>query len=611
MAPTLDAWGASRRQAIAVLLVLLGTSACDRGISPDESPEVSRGQLGASVASGGAPRAVPGQFIVTLEARAAPGQVARDHGLTPRYTYTQAMNGFAGSIGEAARSGLLRDARVVRIDPDLEISEARDDVQSSAPWNLDRIDQRSAALDGRYGYPGTGRGVTVYILDTGIRYSHADFQGRASLGFDAFGGDGSDCRGHGTHVAGTVGGRTYGVAKEVQLISVRVLDCAGSGTTAGVIAGLDWTIANAVRPAVVNMSLSGDADEALDAAVRRTVAAGITVSVAAGNQARDACSYSPGRVAEAITTGATDNADRKPYFSNWGACIDWYAPGVGVVSASNSDDNATATMNGTSMSAPQSTGVAAILLAAHPGATPAQLATAMGDHTTSGIVIWQVPIGNLLFVGIPLDSSVAPSPTPEPEPAPLPEPEPMPEPDPQPVPQPDPAPQPVPVPAPDLPPVAAFSAQCARLTCAFADASQDPEGLLQRWHWSFGDGASAVTESAADASHTFAGSGTYRVMLTVTDAAGATGTAARDVTIGVLLSAVSRKVKGKASVELTWQGAGTTEVTVRVDGTVAATVSNSGIYTYRATKRGQSAYRMQVCETGEGGICSPEIRVTM
>jgi hypothetical protein len=617
VAPTLNAWGASRRQAIALLSILLGAGGCERAISPDESPEVSRGAMGASAAVGAAPRAVPGQFIVTLEAKATPSQVARDHGLTPRFTYANAMNGFAGSISEAARSGLMRDARVLRIDPDLEISEAGGDVQSPAPWHLDRIDQRSVTLNGSFAYPGTGRGVTAYILDTGIRYTHTEFGGRASFGFDAFGGDGSDCRGHGTHVAGTVGGRTYGVAKEARLVSVRVLDCAGSGTTAGVIAGLDWTIANAVRPAVVNMSLSGDADDALDAAVRRTVASGIAVSVAAGNQSRDACSFSPSRVTEAITTGATDNADRKPYFSNWGPCIDWYAPGEGIVSAHINDDNATAPLNGTSMSAPQSTGVVAIYLAAHPTATPSQIAAALAAETTKGVVIWQVPIGNLLFSGIPLDSALPPAPTPLPEPSPdptpTPEPSPEPEPEPEPVPAPAPEPEPTPAPAPepDLPPVAAFSAQCTRLACAFVDASRDPEGRLQRWHWNFGDGASAITESATDASHAFGVSGTFQVTLTVTDAAGATSTAARDVTIGVMLSAVGRKVKGKASAELTWNGAQTNDVMLRVDGAELVTITNTGNYTFRATKRGQSTYRLQVCETGAGGICSPEVRVTM
>ncbi|HEX6643049.1 MAG TPA: S8 family serine peptidase, partial [Gemmatimonadales bacterium] len=347
MVPTLHAWRAPRVQRLAVLSILIASAGCERAMAPelepDRMPKASETEA-ASLSGAARSEAVRGRFIVTLAEKSNPGEVARAHGVTPDYVYSSAMLGFAGSISDAARAGLLRDARVVRIDPDRILSESTGDVQPSAPWNLDRLDQRTSSLDGRFAYPGTGRGVTAYILDTGIRYSHSDFGGRASFGFDAFGGDGSDCRGHGTHVAGTVGGRVYGVAKEVRLVSVRVLDCAGSGTTAGVIAGLDWTVANAARPAVVNMSLSGDADDALDAAVRRTIAAGISVSVAAGNQTRDACGFSPARVAEAITTGATDNTDSKAYFSNWGACIDWYAPGVAVVSTSIGADDATATM---------------------------------------------------------------------------------------------------------------------------------------------------------------------------------------------------------------------------------------------------------------------------
>ena len=361
-------------------------------------------------------RTIPGQFIVTLAPKANPADVARAHGVTPSHSYTLAMNGFAGSISEAARAGLLRDARIVRIDPDRVVAETDGGSESAASWGLDRIDQRSATLDGSFQYAGTGQGVTAYILDTGIRFSHADFGGRARTGFDAFGGDGSDCRGHGTHVAATVGGSVHGVAKAVSLVSVRVLDCSGQGTTSGVVAGLEWVMAHGSRPAVANLSLSGDADDVLDAAVRATVAAGIPVVVAAGNDARDACRYSPARVTEAMTTGATDPTDVKPYFSNWGACVDWYAPGVSIVSAGNGSDTDIATMSGTSMATPHSTGVVALQLEAHPAATPAEVRAALSAAATTGVVMWQVSIGDLLHtVGDGAVSGPAPVPAPPPE----------------------------------------------------------------------------------------------------------------------------------------------------------------------------------------------------
>jgi subtilisin family serine protease len=374
-------------------------------------------------------RTIPGQFIVTLAPKANPADVARAHGVTPSHSYTLAMNGFAGSISEAARAGLLRDSRIERIDPDRVVAEADGGSESAASWGLDRIDQRSATLDGSFQYAGTGQGVTAYILDTGIRFSHADFGGRARTGFDAFGGDGSDCRGHGTHVAATVGGSVHGVAKAVSLVSVRVLDCSGQGTTSGVVAGLEWVMAHGSRPAVANLSLSGDADDVLDAAVRATVAAGIPVVVAAGNDARDACRYSPARVTEAMTTGATDPTDVKPYFSNWGACVDWYAPGVSIVSAGNSSDTDIATMSGTSMAAPHSTGVVALQLEAHPAATPAEVRAALSAAATTGVVMWQVSIGDLLHtVGDGVVSEPVPAPVPAPAPESGAEPEPAPAP---------------------------------------------------------------------------------------------------------------------------------------------------------------------------------------
>ena len=254
-------------------------------------------------------------------------------------------------------------------------------VQTSPPsWGLDRIDQVSRPLSGSYTYHETGSGVDAYILDTGIRRSHTDFGGRAVTGFDAVssGGTAADGNGHGTHVAGTVGGATYGVAKGVRLIAVRVLDNEGSGTISQVIAGVDWVTGHhTTGRAVANISFGGSTSTAMDDAVRRSVADGVTYAIAAGNFSENASNASPARVAEAITVGATTRSDRFADFSNFGSRVDILAPGVNIASTWYSGNNATATLSGTSMAAPHATGAAALYLAAHPTASPSAVATAL------------------------------------------------------------------------------------------------------------------------------------------------------------------------------------------------------------------------------------------
>lgn len=342
----------------------------------------------ASVAPKPAPNApargkpIADQYIVVLKPGANSRALAAIAKVSPKYVYDAALNGFAAKLNHGQLAALQRHPQVAYIEQDMEVKAEA--TQAGPTWGLDRIDQRALPLSGSFAYNRTGAGVRVYVIDSGIRTSHSDFGGRAAAVFDAFGGNGQDCNGHGTHVAGTVGGARYGVAKGVYLRSVRVLDCNGSGSWSAIIAGINWVANNHIKPAVANLSLGGSYNASVNIAVTNMINKGVFTAVAAGNSNQNACNFSPASAPGTLTIAASDRNDNKGSFSNYGGCVDVYAPGVSITSAwFNGGAN---TMNGTSMASPHAAAVGALYKANFGDAPSSRIVSWIIYHATTGAI---------------------------------------------------------------------------------------------------------------------------------------------------------------------------------------------------------------------------------
>ena len=417
------------------------------------------------------------------------------------FTYQHALTGMTVQLTDLQASLLGILPGVLAIEPDRTVAAIA--TQNNATWGLDRVDQPLLPLDNRYQYPNSGgQDVTVYVVDTGLRSTHSDFTGRVSPGRNfvssggfLFGGgsvdpaDTEDCNGHGTHVAGTAVGTTWGVAKQANIAPVRVLGCNGSGSNSGVIAGVDWVAGNHRKPAVANMSLGGTNSTALDTAVRNAVNAGVTMVVAAGNDNVNACNGSPNRVAEALTVGATTREDRRSSFSNYGACVDLFAPGSDITSAWYQSDTQTASLNGTSMAAPHAAGAAALYLAANPSASPSAVNLALVNDAVTGVIgnVGSQSPNRLLQITQQDGSGI------------------------------------------DRLPTAAFSADCQGTVCSLDASGSTDDVAVAAWDWTLGDGNVASGEQI---SHDYGADGEFTITLTVTDTANQTGSTEQTVTVG-------------------------------------------------------------------------------
>ncbi|MFE6775495.1 PKD domain-containing protein [Streptomyces sp. NPDC057702] len=460
------------------------------------------------VINAGAPDAIDGQYIVALkgatslsataEARveAEADQLTDRYGGTAERIYSAALRGFSARLTPAQAGRLAADPAVAYVQQSLMVRATEGGSQPNPPsWGLDAVDGKQ---DKTYTYPGTGAGVTAYVIDTGARFSHQTFGGRASSGYDFIDNDAdaADCSGHGTHVSGTIAGKGYGVAKQAKVVAVRVLDCSGNGPDSATIEGIDWVIKNGKKPGVINMSLTsggaGADPQGMRDATKRAVRAGFPAAVAAGNSSADACGTSPGDTPEALSVGSTDSNGSRSSFSNYGRCLDLFAPGGNITSASHSSDTGSATMGGTSMASPHAAGALALYLETNPTAGATQATEAVVAAAREGAVTNPGSGSPNKFLdvnklGAPVDPGK---------------------------------------------PTADFAASCSEvdLSCAFdGSASRDSDGSIASYAWDFGDGTSG---EGVKPSHTYAKAGAYEVKLTVTDNSGKSGSVSRRVSVG-------------------------------------------------------------------------------
>jgi subtilisin family serine protease len=371
------------RGRLAVAVSALVLAACAEPPSTP-LPRASQIRQDAPLFVRGGPDAVPGQYIVVFNDDVAdPDGKSKEKSAKAngkmKFSYTSAIKGFAAELSDEAVAQLRRDPDVAYIEQDQTVSLST--TQTGATWGIDRIDQRNRPLSGTYTYTATGAGVRVYIIDTGIRTSHSQFGGRASTVYGS-----SDCNGHGTHVAGTVGGSTYGVAKGALLRGVRVLNCSGSGTWSGIIAGVDWVRTNHIKPAVANMSLGGGFSTSVNSAVNNLANAGVFVAVAAGNSNANSCNFSPASASAVTSVMSSTSSDAKSSFSNWGSCAHVYAPGSSITSAWHTSNTATNTISGTSMASPHVAGVAALYKSAFGDASSSTIRSWIINNSTSGVI---------------------------------------------------------------------------------------------------------------------------------------------------------------------------------------------------------------------------------
>ena len=553
-----------RRFAVVVVLGF-GLAACsDVPVAPNTTLAPTHGTF--TKETDGVP--IAGRYIVRFrdEEQDVDGKASRlaiKHAGTITHLYKSALKGLALELPDAAVAALRADPSVLSVEQDQTMSIST--TQTGATWGIDRIDQRTLPLNGTYVYNADGTGVTVYIIDTGINFTHTEYNGRAFTGIDEVtaGGTAADCNGHGSHVSGTVGGTVYGVAKKVKLVAVRVLNCSGSGTTSGVIAGIDWVTAQKKAipsvPSAANMSLGGGYSATLNQAVENSVAAGVVYAIAAGNSTADACTFSPASAPNAITVGATDIDDAFASFSNFGSCVDINAPGVNITSAWIGSTTATNTISGTSMATPHVAGTIALYLQANPSASATQVDAALKTNASTT----PVPAGttNKFLYSVFITA------TPQ-------------------------------------PPVANFTSSCSALTCSF-NASSTTAQAGATYSWDFGD---ATSGSGITTSHTYAAAGAFNVTLTVTDGFG-TSSKTQTVTVSNTVAApVASFTKSCSSRNCSFDASATTNASSYSwdfgDGTTGTGVSVS--HTFARNR----SYTVTLTATGAGGSASTTKPVT-